>query len=179
MLGMTFKAPLKAVLVAALSFLFLVPSLSFAATTTTQTTAQQALIQRLTLEIVQLQAQLDALLAASPILTSTSTPIAFVSIPVATHVDQIDGGLRITFLGFEKLQTSGTIAPTSPLAQTLGSFLLDYSVCPTTFCSSPAYPTMHAELWPGQSTVYMNQKIILNGFSTTSPSALLIVTPAS
>lgn len=173
-------------LVAAASLLM--PSLSFASTSTTSTSpmtpalTQQALIVQLTQKIAELQAQLNALLANAPVLTSTSTPIALVSIPASTHVDQIGGNLRITFLGFEKLQTtsiSNAIASTSPAAQTLGSFLLDYSACASTFCANPAHPTMHTELWPGQSTTYMNEKIFLNGFSTTSRAALLTVTSAS
>ncbi len=176
MLGMTFKTSFKSLLVAFITALFLVPSLSFAAT---PMTAQQTLVQKLTQEIAALQAQLDALIAQSPVLTSTSTPVAFVSIPVSTHVDQIGGGLRITFIGFKKLQTTNSIPSTSQLAQPLGDFLLDFSACATTFCANPANPTMHAQLWPGQSTTYMNEKIFLNGFSSTSPAALLTITPAS
>ncbi len=88
-----------------------------------------------------------------------------VRMPISTHLDQNEGRLRVTFLQRERFAASSGLASTSPLTQTGGKFLIDYSGCAETFCANPTYKTMVTELWPGQSTVYLNYKITLNSLN--------------
>jgi hypothetical protein len=123
-------------------------------------------IQQLQAQIAQLQVQLDSMTKQQTI------GVAFFTVPMTQHVDELHGPLRVTFLG--KVQLNGPIATTSPLAKPWGRFLLDYNTCTSTFCQSALYPTMTTELWEGQTTHYLNYDITLTNLATSSATFTVI-----
>ncbi len=95
-------------------------------------------------------------------------------VPVSYHLDEDQGHLRITFLTYEHFNLGNGLSSTSPLLKNGGRFLLTYSPCVSTYCPSDAYPTMATDLWPGDSTNYLNYKITLNSLDS---GATITVTP--
>lgn len=97
-------------------------------------------------------------------------------LPVSYHLDQNHGGLRVIFLGYERFKATNGLASTSPLTKWGGVFVLSYSACANTYCANPRYPAMTTELWPGQSTTYLNYNVTLDSLSPTK--AAVTVTTA-
>lgn len=95
-------------------------------------------------------------------------------VPASYHLDEDQGHLRITFLTYEHFNLGNGISSTSPLLKNGGKFMLTYSECVSTYCPSASYPVMTTDLWPGDSTNYLNYKITLNALDN---GATLTVSP--
>lgn len=163
-------------LIPVLAVALFLPFISHAQTTTnTQLLTMQAEIAQLQQEVAQLQAELQARQGG----IATSTGILFTAqitqftLPVSMHVDEAGGGLRVTYLGLER--TTTPVPASDPFSQPLGKFALNFSPCAGYYCTSSQYPTMITELWPGQTTQYLNYNILLNTLHTDSNSATVTV----